>query len=68
LGQRDNLPKTEYFTCPQKWQHCYQDPGNILQNVIVVNDAMIMASYNKEDEFIEESSKSNVVIASMVTS
>jgi len=67
FGQRDNLPKTEYFTEPEKFFQTVFNNGNIIKDVQVVSENMILVTYVKEEEEAEPFSNVNSVLASAVT-
>jgi hypothetical protein len=67
FGQRENLPITEYFTKPEKFFITAFDESNILNDVTVINLRMLLMTYTKEEDFVENLGNVNPVLAAFVT-
>jgi len=67
FGQRSNLPRTTYMTDPALYFDLLTSDGQEVQDVSFVTDEMIRIQWINKEQFIEESGKTNVVIAAYTT-
>jgi len=61
------MGKVKYFDDPVEFWNFMADSSNEVYGIFDVSDEMICASYKKVDEFIEECSNTNPVIAAYTT-
>lgn len=61
------MPKTEYFTDPEKYFKTVFDPATVVKMVRVINDNMVAVTYENEDEFADVMGNTNSVIAAFTT-
>lgn len=67
FGQRLNLPRTRYLTEPVKYFDLLtSDEQNVL-DVSFVNDEMVRIQWVNNDDFIENTGRTNVIIAAYTT-
>ncbi|XP_047111970.1 uncharacterized protein LOC124788732 [Schistocerca piceifrons] len=68
FGQRQNLTQNEFISDPQRWYELLLDDKIEISNVIFINEDMIEVSYKYTDEYIEDSTATNIFIAAFTTS
>ena len=64
FGQRSNLPKTTYFKDPTMY---FDVLTSDVQDVSFVSDEMVRLQCVRKDNFVEESGRTNVIIAAYTT-
>ena len=67
FAQNDNLGQTVYFQDPKEFLECVFNPANDVTSIRVINQNLVLVTYKAEEDFIETSSRLNVVIAAYVT-
>ena len=67
FGQRNNLPKTEYFADPQPFFERISDPTLLVKNVDFPHEYLAQVQYVHEDDFLEVLPNTNVVLAAFTT-
>ena len=56
-----------YFREPKEFLECVFDPVNEVTSIRVINERLVMVTFKTEEDFIETSSRLNVVVAAYVT-
>ncbi|KAL5010933.1 hypothetical protein ScPMuIL_013238 [Solemya velum] len=67
LGQRTNLTRTSYVTDPDKFFDFMTSDQQEIKSVRFVNDESVQIDWAYEDNFMESSCRTNVVIAAYTT-
>ena len=69
FGQRNNMPKGEYFTEFQLYSDLMFDPTVKITNICPVNEDldMLFITYKKKDEFVDPLGNTSVVVAAFTT-
>ena len=68
LGMRDNLSQVEYVSKYERLIEMFNSETITVENACVVGPDMMMIEYKETTEFVMESLKTNVVLASFTTS
>ncbi|CAG2197601.1 unnamed protein product [Mytilus edulis] len=67
FGQRLNLPRTTYLTDPSIYFDILTSDSQEVQDVSFVTDDMVRINWINQSQFIEETGRTNVVIAAYTT-
>jgi hypothetical protein len=67
FGQRAGLLSTDYYTNQDVYFDLVFDPSVEVHSVQIINPQMVCVQHRKTDEFIEDASNTNVIVAAWVT-
>lgn len=67
FGQRENMPKTSYVTDPSEYFDMLTSNRQQVKDVSYVSDEMVRLQWVLDDNFVETSGRTNVVIAAYTT-
>ncbi|MCW4344201.1 MAG: hypothetical protein N0E48_12745 [Candidatus Thiodiazotropha endolucinida] len=67
FGQRSNLTQTTYTDDPEQFFDLMMSDQQTVTNVRFVSDEAVQMDWNYKDDFVESSSRTNVVIAAYTT-
>jgi len=68
LGMRDNLAKVEYVNSYDRLSQMFSSNTIDVEDACVVGEDLVMIQYKDKEDFVSESLKTNVVLASFTTS
>ena len=68
FGQREHMKQFEYVTEPKKFYKILLDDEIDNLNIQFINNDMIQMSYNKKDDFVDNSKDTNIFVACFTTS
>ena len=67
FGQRSNMPQIKYISEPAEYFDMLTSDQILVMGIHFVSDEMVEMRYQYKEEFVEESGKTNVVIAAYTT-
>ncbi|XP_018334518.2 uncharacterized protein LOC108743448 [Agrilus planipennis] len=68
FGQRLNMSQSEFVTDPKRWYEILLDDKIHISNCIFVNEDVVHVTYKYKDMFVEDSTSTNIFIATFTTS
>ncbi|CAH1103834.1 unnamed protein product [Psylliodes chrysocephalus] len=68
FGQKQNMSETEYVTDVKSWYNILLDDKIEISNCIFLNDDMVQVTYKYKEVFVEDSTSTNIFIATFTTS
>ena len=67
FGQRSNMPQIKYISEPTEYFDMLTSDQILVMSINLVSDEMVEMKYQYKEEFVEESGRTNVVIAAYTT-